>query len=111
MRFIIHGAGSIGSLIGGRLAESGAEVILIARHAHAAAINRGGLLIKSRAGERVVHDGRGEDAGDDRPGPAETRGEDEGEQLGLVADLGERDHAGREEEGFQCRAPRKMQRR
>jgi 2-dehydropantoate 2-reductase len=54
MRFIIHGAGSIGSLIGGRLAESGAEVVLIARHAHAAAINRNGLLIKSHAGDRVV---------------------------------------------------------
>src|SRR5215467_14950197 len=54
MRFIIHGAGSIGSLIGGSLAESGAEVILIARHAHAAAINRSGLLIQSRAGDRMV---------------------------------------------------------
>src|SRR5215468_9593650 len=54
MRFIIHGAGSISSLIGGRLAESGAEVVLIARHAHAAAINRGGLLVKSRDGDRVV---------------------------------------------------------
>jgi 2-dehydropantoate 2-reductase len=55
MRFIIHGAGSIGSLIGGRLAESGAEVVLIARHAHAAAINRNGLLVKSRAGDRVIN--------------------------------------------------------
>src|SRR5262245_2915717 len=54
MRFIIHGAGSIGSLIGGRLAESGAEVVLITRYAHAAAINRGGLLIKSRDGARAV---------------------------------------------------------
>jgi 2-dehydropantoate 2-reductase len=54
MRFIIHGAGSIGSLIGGRLAESGAEVVLIARHAHAAAINRSGLLVKSRDGDRMV---------------------------------------------------------
>jgi 2-dehydropantoate 2-reductase len=54
MRFIIHGAGSIGSLIGGRLSESGAEVILIARDAHAAAINREGLLIQSREGGRVV---------------------------------------------------------
>jgi 2-dehydropantoate 2-reductase len=54
MRFIIHGAGSIGSLIGGRLAENGAEVVLITRHAHAAAINRSGLLIQSREGDRVV---------------------------------------------------------
>jgi 2-dehydropantoate 2-reductase len=54
MRFIIHGAGSIGSLIGGRLAESGAEAVLIARHAHAAAVNCGGLLVKSYAGDRLV---------------------------------------------------------
>jgi 2-dehydropantoate 2-reductase len=54
MRFVIHGAGAIGSLIGGSLAESDAEVVLIARSAHAAAINRRGLLIKSRDGERAV---------------------------------------------------------
>ncbi|MGH9755035.1 MAG: ketopantoate reductase family protein [Blastocatellia bacterium] len=54
MRFIIHGAGSIGSLIGGRLAESGAEVVLVARSAHAVAINRSGLLIKTRAGDRMI---------------------------------------------------------
>jgi len=54
MRFIIHGAGAVGSLIGGRLAENGAEVVLIARGAHTAAINRSGLLIKSRDGDRVV---------------------------------------------------------
>ncbi len=54
MRFIIHGAGAVGSLIGGHLAESGAEVILIAREAHVSAINQNGLLIKSRDGDRVV---------------------------------------------------------
>jgi len=36
------------------LAESGSEAVLVARHAHAAAVNRCGLLIKSRAGDRVV---------------------------------------------------------
>src|SRR5262245_60110601 len=51
MRFIIHGAGAIGSVVGGKLAESGAEVILIAREAHAAAINCNGLHIKSRNGD------------------------------------------------------------
>jgi 2-dehydropantoate 2-reductase len=55
MRFIIHGAGAIGSLIGGRLAESDAEVVLIARYAHTTAINCRGLLIKSRDGKRVVN--------------------------------------------------------
>jgi 2-dehydropantoate 2-reductase len=54
MRFIIHGAGAVGSLIGGMLAESGAEVVLIAREAHAAAVNQSGLLIKSQDGDQVV---------------------------------------------------------
>src|SRR5215468_2917144 len=54
MRFVIHGAGAIGSLIGGRLSESGAEVILITRYSHAAAINRSGLLIKSSNGNCMV---------------------------------------------------------
>ena len=54
MRFVIHGAGAIGSLIGGRLSESGAEVALITRYAHAEAINRSGLLIKSRKGNCKV---------------------------------------------------------
>ena len=54
MRFIIHGAGAIGSLVGGWLAESGAEVVLIARSPHAEAINQHGLLIKSDNGDRVV---------------------------------------------------------
>jgi 2-dehydropantoate 2-reductase len=56
MRFIIHGAGAIGSLVGGRLAQSGAEVILIARAAHAATINQKGLLIRTREGDQVVKD-------------------------------------------------------
>jgi 2-dehydropantoate 2-reductase len=54
MRFIIHGAGAIGTLVGSRLAESGAEVILVARPAHADAINRNGVSIKTRDGERRV---------------------------------------------------------
>jgi 2-dehydropantoate 2-reductase len=54
MRFIIHGAGAVGSLVGGMLAGSGAEVVLIAREAHAAAVNRNGLLIKSQSGDRIV---------------------------------------------------------
>jgi 2-dehydropantoate 2-reductase len=54
MRFIIHGAGAIGSLAGGMLADHGAEVVLIARDEHAAAINQNGLLIKSQDGNRLV---------------------------------------------------------
>jgi 2-dehydropantoate 2-reductase len=54
MRFIIHGAGAVGSLVGGKLAASGAEVVLIARGAHAAAVNQSGLLIKSPNGDSLV---------------------------------------------------------
>ena len=54
MRFIIHGAGAVGSLVGGWLAESGAEVVLVARSPHAEAINQHGLQIKSGKGDRVV---------------------------------------------------------
>jgi 2-dehydropantoate 2-reductase len=54
MRFIIHGAGAIGSLIGGRLAESGAEVALVARERQVEAINKNGLLMKSRDGDRLT---------------------------------------------------------
>lgn len=54
MRFIIHGAGAVGSLVGGKLAENGAEVILIARASHAEAINQHGLIIKSQTGDRLI---------------------------------------------------------
>lgn len=54
MRFIIHGAGAVGSLVGGRLAAGGAQVALIARPAHVAAIKERGLLIKARDGEQEV---------------------------------------------------------
>jgi 2-dehydropantoate 2-reductase len=54
MRFIIHGAGAIGSTIGGVLAEHGEEVVLIAREAHATAINTNGLLIRSRRGDQRI---------------------------------------------------------
>lgn len=54
MRYIIHGAGAVGSLVGGMLAEGGAEIVLVARPAHAEAVNAGGLVIRSRSGDRVV---------------------------------------------------------
>ena len=47
MRYIIHGAGAVGSLVGGLLADTGAEVIFIARPAQAEIINRAGLTIHS----------------------------------------------------------------
>ncbi|MBL8205554.1 MAG: 2-dehydropantoate 2-reductase [Blastocatellia bacterium] len=47
MRYIVHGAGAIGSLVGGLLADSGAEVIFIARPAQADILNQRGLTIHS----------------------------------------------------------------
>jgi len=46
MRFVVYGAGAIGGLIGGRLFESGQDVVLIARGAHGTAIAERGLLIE-----------------------------------------------------------------
>ena len=47
MRFVILGAGAIGGVIGGRLAQHGRDVLLIARGAHYAAIRDGGLRLES----------------------------------------------------------------
>lgn len=50
MRFVIHGAGALGSLVGGRLAASGAKVVLIGRDPHIAAIVEKGLELRSADG-------------------------------------------------------------
>jgi 2-dehydropantoate 2-reductase len=47
MRYIIHGAGSVGGVIGARLFEQGTEVVLIARGDHLRAIQRSGLAVQS----------------------------------------------------------------
>lgn len=54
MRVVVLGAGGLGSVLGGYLAESGVEVTLIARPAHAEAINRDGLHIEGIRGEHHV---------------------------------------------------------
>ncbi|WP_030940201.1 ketopantoate reductase family protein [Streptomyces sp. NRRL S-646] len=46
MRYIIIGAGAVGGSIGGRLAQAGHEVVLVARGAHHAALRDGGLRLK-----------------------------------------------------------------
>jgi 2-dehydropantoate 2-reductase len=51
MRVIIYGAGAVGGVIGGRLAQHGHDVVLIARGAHAAAIRDAGLTLLA-PGER-----------------------------------------------------------
>jgi len=47
VRFIVYGAGAVGGVVGGRLAEHGHDVVLIARGAHAEAMRRSGLTIES----------------------------------------------------------------
>jgi 2-dehydropantoate 2-reductase len=47
MRFVVLGAGAVGGVVGGRLAEHGHDVVLVARGAHGDAIRRDGLLLRS----------------------------------------------------------------
>ncbi|MEO8705361.1 MAG: 2-dehydropantoate 2-reductase N-terminal domain-containing protein, partial [Kofleriaceae bacterium] len=51
---VIYGAGAIGGTIGGRLAQAGHEVVLIARGAHAAALREHGLRMVSPDDDTTV---------------------------------------------------------
>ena len=55
MRLVVLGAGGLGSVIGGYLAEAGVDVTLICRQAHADAINANGLSIVGQRGEHLVN--------------------------------------------------------
>jgi 2-dehydropantoate 2-reductase len=52
MRVAIVGAGSIGAVIGAKLAATGHEVVLIARGVHLDAIRAGGLTLVDHVGDR-----------------------------------------------------------
>lgn len=54
MRFVIYGAGAVGGVVGGRLAQHGHDVTLIARGAHLEAIQSKGLRIDSPGGSDTV---------------------------------------------------------
>jgi 2-dehydropantoate 2-reductase len=54
MRFVMYGAGAVGGVVGGRLAQHGHDVTLIARGAHLAAVRAGGLRIDSPGGSVTV---------------------------------------------------------
>lgn len=54
MRFVILGAGAVGGVMGGLLFEAGHEVVLVARGAHLAALQRGGLTLERPAGHVVL---------------------------------------------------------
>lgn len=56
MRFLVFGAGAIGSVFGGLLAKSGHLVTLIGRKAHMEAIAHSGLVIDGIWGRHVIRD-------------------------------------------------------
>ncbi|MFF3874823.1 ketopantoate reductase family protein [Streptomyces sp. NPDC001978] len=51
MRYIIIGAGAVGGAVGGRLAQAGHEVVLVARGKQYAALSEGGLRLRVPEGE------------------------------------------------------------
>ncbi len=71
MRYVMYGAGAIGGLVAAQLAESGEDVLVIARGAHGTAIRSSGLAVESAAGRRVVRLAVAED-----PGEAEIGADD-----------------------------------
>ncbi|MFI5806431.1 ketopantoate reductase family protein [Streptomyces sp. NPDC051561] len=54
MRYVIIGAGAIGGVVGGQLAESGHEVVLVARGAQLAALRETGLRLTTPEGTRPL---------------------------------------------------------
>lgn len=55
MRTIIYGAGAIGGGVGGHLARSGQDVILMSRTGHVKAINEQGLRLVTPGGTHIIH--------------------------------------------------------
>ncbi|MFF2652218.1 ketopantoate reductase family protein [Streptomyces sp. NPDC058045] len=53
MRYVIIGAGAVGATVGGRLAESGHQVVLAARGAHHDALHTSGLHLTTPEGTRT----------------------------------------------------------
>ncbi|MEV5385222.1 2-dehydropantoate 2-reductase N-terminal domain-containing protein [Streptomyces sp. NPDC052721] len=51
MRYIIIGSGAVGGTVGGRLAQAGREVVLVARGPHLAALREHGLRLRVPQGE------------------------------------------------------------
>lgn len=51
MRYIIIGAGAVGGTVGGRLAQAGREIVLVARGKHQAALDEHGLRLRVPEGE------------------------------------------------------------
>lgn len=53
-RYVVVGAGAIGGTIGGRLAQAGHDVVLVARGDHLAALQRDGLDLRTPMGSWVL---------------------------------------------------------
>lgn len=58
MKVLMMGSGGVGGYYGARLAQAGHEVVFVARGAHAEAIRRGGLRVKSELGDALVQPAR-----------------------------------------------------
>jgi 2-dehydropantoate 2-reductase len=54
VRYVIIGAGAVGGVVGGRLAEAGHEVVLVARGAHHDALRDHGLRLRVPEGEPTL---------------------------------------------------------
>ena len=54
MRIAVFGAGGVGGYLGGRLAEAGRDVVLVARGDHLRAIREKGLRLESIAGDVTI---------------------------------------------------------
>ncbi|MBF6171963.1 ketopantoate reductase family protein [Nocardia blacklockiae] len=54
MRYIVVGAGAVGGTIGGRLAQHGADVVLVGRGRHLEALQRHGLRLVTAAGSYTL---------------------------------------------------------
>ena len=92
MRFTIFGAGAIGGVIGGRLTQSGHDVQLVARGAHAQAIAADGLTVRSPDGDvtvpvRVVDSTDGLDQLDWRPDDVVILGVKSDATIGVIDEL------------------------
>ncbi len=55
MRYILIGAGAVGGVIGGLLADAGRDVVLVARGGQLEALRTGGLTVATADGVRHVH--------------------------------------------------------
>jgi 2-dehydropantoate 2-reductase len=63
MRFVVFGAGAVGGVVGGRLAQHGHDVTLIARGEHLAALRREGLTVRCPDGTVILEIPTAADAG------------------------------------------------